>query len=118
MPYVKYATIVPGGLNGVSFSLLMNEKKFNGLPKEDRDAIWSVSGERVAVNAGKKTDELDAKSVADQKKQGIQRSVASPEFMDELREGTQFLVDAWLKDAAARGVDGKAALEFYKAQKL
>lgn len=118
MPYVKYVTVIPGGLNGVSFSLLMNKKKFDGLSKQDRDAVWSVSGERVALNAGKKTDQLDAKSIADQKKKGIKRAVASPEFLAELRKGTQFLVDDWLKDAAQRGVDGKAALEFYKAQKL
>lgn len=118
MPYVKYATKIPGGLNGVSFSLLMNEKKFNGLPKKDRDAIWSVSGERVALNAGKKTDELDQKSIADQKAKGIKRIVASPAFIAEIKKGTAFLVDDWLKAAKGRGIDGKAALAFYKSQKL
>ncbi len=116
MPYVKYATRIPGGLNSVSFSLLMNKKKFDGLTKEDRDAVWSVSGERVAANAGRKTDELDQKSIADQKNAGIERLTASPEFIAQLENGTQFLVDEWLKAAKSRGIDGAAALDYYKTQ--
>lgn len=114
--YIKYTTYVPGGLNSVSFSLLMNKKKWDSISKEDQKAIWSVSGERIAVNAGRKVDQLDQKSVKDQEKLGIQRMTASPEFMAELKKKLTFITEDWIKEAKSRGIDGKAALEYYKSQ--
>ena len=44
IPYTKSRTRFSRGINTVSFSLLMNEKKWNALSKEDQEAILSVSG--------------------------------------------------------------------------
>jgi TRAP-type C4-dicarboxylate transport system substrate-binding protein len=50
---VKYATYFPGGFYSSSFGFFMNEDKWNKLPKQDQDAILSVSGEALARLAGK-----------------------------------------------------------------
>jgi hypothetical protein len=52
MPYIKHITRVPGGIGSVTFSLLMNKKKWDSIPKKDQDLIMSVSGETIASNAG------------------------------------------------------------------
>ena len=58
-PVIKYATMFPGGFYSSAFGFFMNEDKWNKLPKEDQDAILSVSGEAIARLAGK------ARSLAD-----------------------------------------------------
>ena len=49
---VKYATFFPGGFYSSSFGFFMNEDKWNKLPKQDQDAILSVSREALARLAG------------------------------------------------------------------
>ena len=53
---IKYATLFPGGFYSSSFGFFMNEDKWNKLSKQDQDAIASVSGEALALLAGKAWD--------------------------------------------------------------
>ena len=116
MPYVKHITRAPGGINANTFSFLFSERKWNKLSKKDRDAIWSVSSERIAVNAGRKVDELDAKAREIGKSKGIKFYVASPEFVAEMKSKLAYVTTDWLKAAESRGIDGKAALAYYNSQ--
>lgn len=116
MPYVKHITRAPGGINANSFSFLFSEKKWKKLAKQDRDAILSVSGERIAVNAGRKVDQLDAKARKIGKAKGIKFYNASDSFVSEMKAKLAYVTDDWLKAAKSRGVDGKAALTYYKSQ--
>lgn len=115
MKYVKHVTVVPGGLSTVSFSMLLSEKKWNKLSKADRDAIASVSGEKVSMGASM-VDKLDAKANGIAAKQKVNRFAASPEFIADIKKRTAFLEENWLKLAAKKGVDGKAALAYYRDQ--
>src|SRR3984893_3669571 len=56
---IKYATLFPGGFYFSSFGFFMNEEKWKKLPKPDKDAITSVSGEPLALLAGKAWDATD-----------------------------------------------------------
>lgn len=116
MPYIKHATFVPGGLHAVTFSLLFNEKKWKRISKADKAAIDSVSGERVAVNAGRKTDSLDLVVAADAKKKGITFENASPEFVAAMKKSSAHFTNEWIETAKSRGVDGEAALAYFKSQ--
>jgi len=116
MPYVKYITQVPGGIGSVTFSLLLNEKKWNSLSKKDQDLVMSVSGETVAKNAGKKVDQLDIKALKMAKDKGIQIEAASPAFIAEMKGILSYASEDWVKAADKKGVDGKAALKFYMDQ--
>jgi len=53
---VKYATFFPGGFYSSAFGFFMNEDKWNALPKQDQDALLSVSGEVLARLAGMSED--------------------------------------------------------------
>ena len=116
MPYVKHITAVPGGLNANTFSFLFSEKKWNKLSKQDRDAIWSVSSERIAVNAGGMVDKLDVKARKIGGSKGIKFHNAAPAFVNELKAKLAYVTTDWLKAAASRGIDGNAALAYYKSQ--
>jgi TRAP-type C4-dicarboxylate transport system substrate-binding protein len=116
MPYIKYVTEVPEGLHAVTFSLIMNEKKWNRLPKKDRDAIDTVSGERVALNAGRKTDQLDVAAKKAAIEAGIKFETASPAFVAEMKKVAAHFTTDWIATAKERGVDGAAALAYFKSQ--
>ncbi len=116
MPYIKHVTLIPDGLHAVTFSLLMNENKWKRLSKEDRMAIDSVSGERVARNAGRKTDSLDADIRKVAEKEGITFETASAAFVTEIKTVVAHFTEDWIKTAATRGVDGKAALVYFRSQ--
>ena len=61
-------------------------------------------------------EELISERIAAIKKAGINRFTASDAFMAELRTKLAFMDTEWLKNAAGRGVDGKAAMAFYRSQ--
>ncbi|MBT7956835.1 MAG: TRAP transporter substrate-binding protein DctP [Rhodospirillaceae bacterium] len=116
MPYIKHITTIPGGFQSNNFSFLFSLKKWNGLSAAEKKAITSISGDTIAVNAGKRVDFLDTKARGLAKKKGIKYHTASPEFVADFRKNAQFAVDDFLKVAASKGVDGKAALDFFKSQ--
>lgn len=116
MPYIKYATYVPEGLHAVTFSLLLNQKKWKRLSKADKAAVDSVSGERIAVNAGRKTDSLDKVVAADAMTKGIKFETATPAFVQAMKKKSAHFTDEWIAAAKTRGVDGAAALAYFKSQ--
>ena len=116
MRYVKHVTRFPGGLNANTFSFLFSKKKWNRLSKQDKMAITSVSGERIAINAGRRVDQLDAKARKLGAKKGIKFHSASPAFVADLQKKLAYVTDDWIKAANSRGVDGKAAVAYYLSQ--
>ncbi len=49
------------------------------------------------------------------KADGVVFSTISEEFAAELKAAFQFLEDDWVSDVAKKGIDGKAALEYYRS---
>jgi TRAP-type transport system periplasmic protein len=115
-PVVKYATLFPGGFYSSAFGFFMNEDKWNKLPKEDQDAILSLSGEALARLAGKSWDEADRAGLEEMKKLGIRIDEASPELVKGVQERTQPIVDKWVKAATAKGVDGAQVLAAFREE--
>ena len=115
---VKYATLFPGGFYCSSFGFFMNEDKWNKLSKQDQDAIASVSGEPLALLAGKAWDATDAAALERMKEVGIQISQPSLEFIKGAQERAKVISDKWIKDATAKGIDGaKVYAEFHEELK-
>ncbi len=115
---VKYATYFPGGFYSSSFGFFMNEDKWNKLPKQDQDAILSVSGEVLARLAGRAWDAADKGGFDALKASGVTIIEASPAFVADVRKRTEPLVADWIKSANAKGVDGaKVYAEFHEELK-
>jgi TRAP-type C4-dicarboxylate transport system substrate-binding protein len=113
---IKYATLFPGGFYSSSFGFFMNEDKWNKLAKQDQDAIISVSGEPLAVLAGKAWDATDAAALERMKQVGIQISEPSPQFVKDVQERAKPIIDKWVKDATAKGVDGAKVLAEFREE--
>jgi TRAP-type C4-dicarboxylate transport system substrate-binding protein len=113
---IKYATLFPGGFYSSSFGFFMNEDRWNKLSKQDQDAIMSVSGEPLALLAGKAWDATDAAALEEMKRVGTQVSEASPELIKGVQERAQAINDKWVKDATAKGIDGAKVLAEFREE--
>lgn len=112
---IKHITLLPGGFYNTTFSLYMNEDKFNKLSKQDQTAVMSVSGEVFARMAGKAWDARDTKALADARAAGISTITASAAFQNEVKGKAAAVEREWIKDASAsRGIDAAKALADFR----
>lgn len=114
--YVPYATIIPEKLGNQTWGVIMNMKKWDSLSAADRKAIDSVTGEKLSRSGGKAWDFGEKRGRAKWEKLGNKAVTASPSFEAEIKQRLMFAEAGWIKAAAKRGVDGKAALAYYRSQ--
>ncbi len=113
---VPYTTLVPGGLYNTAFFVVMNQDAFDGFSAADQKAIDAVSGEVFAKRAGQVWDAKDKSGLAAIKAAGNKVTFASRKFMAELKNATKDIEGVWIKRAKAKGVDGAAALKFFRGE--
>jgi TRAP-type C4-dicarboxylate transport system substrate-binding protein len=113
---LRFQTPVPGGLYNSAFFLVMNEAKWNALPKPVQEAIMSVSGEAVSREAGRIWDDQQAMANAAFAKSGMQLARFSDAELNDIRKRLSPIEENWLKQAAERGVDGAAALAMLRRE--
>lgn len=113
---LRHGTEVPGGLYNTSFVMMMNEAKFNALSAADQEAIRQLSGEHFARRVGKAWDEADAAGDAAIRAAGVQMQTASPAFIEEIRSKTDPIEQAWYAEIKAKGLDGAALMEAFRAE--
>jgi len=113
---IRHATFFPGGLFNTSFVLIINEAKLAAMPAGDREAFLKTTGEAFARLAGKSFDQSDLRAVEAMREAKVDIRTASPAFVEQVRKATQPVVDAWVQEAAKKGVDGRAALEMLRAE--
>lgn len=115
LSFATDVTDIPGNLTAPSFVLFINKRKWNALSPKDREAIQSISGEAFAQSM-KVYDELEAKVRAEAAARGVKFHAASPAFIKDLETLAVPITESWLRDAERLGVNGKEAMEFYRAQ--
>lgn len=113
---LRYVTTVPGGFLTSGFAFILNKAKWDSLSKTDQSALMSVSGEAYARFAGKAWDQANERARLELQKEGVQETRLSPEFVAELKRRLAPIETTWLAAAQKKGVDGKAALEYFRAQ--
>ena len=107
---VPHVTIMPGGLYYGSFAYLLNTDFLNSLSEKDRQAIMSVSGEKLTRLAGETWDNADKAGLADAKASGSTVTTASAAMHAEYLELMAPVEADWIAQMSAAGIDGKAAL--------
>ena len=117
LSYATDITDIPGNVTAPSFVLFINKKRWEALSERDRKAIESISGEAFAQNM-KLYDDLEDKVRAEAAAKGIKFHKANDAFLKELQTLGAPITQAWLKDAEKLGVNGREALEFYRAQAI
>ncbi len=115
MPYVKHLTKVPGKIYGAVFSLYMNQKVWNKLSKENKAIVLAASGEKISMDSNN-WGNVDIEAEAIYRKQGIGVHDASQAFTSELKKLWAYQDDAWIAAANKAGVDGRTALDYFRAE--
>jgi TRAP-type C4-dicarboxylate transport system substrate-binding protein len=106
-------TVLPGGMYLGSFSIFVNPDFLDDLDPKDRDAILSVSGEKLSQMAGKAWDGIDAQGYKVAKDAGVniievkETDPMALEF-DSMIKGMN---EEWIESVADRDIDAKAALD-------
>jgi TRAP-type C4-dicarboxylate transport system substrate-binding protein len=113
---LEQATLFPGGMYSSAFGFFMNEDKWNKLPKKDQEAIDKISGEHIARLAGQSWDEADRRGFEALKKSGVKIVNASPEFVAEVRKRSAPIVEDWIRQASAKGVDAAKILAEFREE--
>lgn len=116
VPLFTHNTAFPGGLYNVTFTYLMNESKWAQISKQDQGALEKLFGEALALRNGKTWEIVDARGVDDMKKAGVKISVPSPQFVAEVTAKVKHFEQDWIASAKAKGVDGEAALKFFRSE--
>lgn len=113
--HTKFIVDLKDARNSNAFAVVMNEGKWNSLSKADQAAIEKVSGEAFTRHMSAVDQELDA-VIKKAESEGIQRMVAPDAVVQAVKQAYKFAEDEWLAEAAKRGVDGRSALAYYRAQ--
>ena len=98
-----------------SFALVMSDRKWKEISESDRAAIDAVSGAAFAARMSA-MDRANAASMQKLAESGVEFVDAGPALTAELRKTWSFLEEEWIREAGKRGVDGAAALKYYREQ--
>jgi len=113
--FTHSATDIPGGVFAPTFAYFVHNDVWSQISPEDQAAIQAVSGEVMARNAGG-ADPLSIEARDRFIAGGGQVLDASPEFVAQLDAAWAPIHQGWIDSANAAGVDGAAALAFYREQ--
>ena len=103
---------LPGGMYLGSFGIFMNPDFLAGLDSKDREAILSVSGEKLSAMAGHAWDEADVEGLKAAQENGVNVVMVKEgdPMANEFKALTKGMDEAFYESVADRGVDAKAAL--------
>ncbi len=110
------ATLFPGGLYSSAFGFFMNQGKWDKLAKQDQDIIMKLSLEHVARSAGRSWDDADRKGLEAMKKSEMRIVNADASLIKEVQTLSAPIVDDWIKNATAKGVNAKAVLAEFRGE--
>lgn len=113
---VTDVTLFPSGMYTTAFTIFMNPYVFEDLSEEDRQAILSVSGEKLSALAGRAWGNSDLAGLEDARGMGVRIKELSEDdpITQAFAEKVDGMYDAWVETVADRPVDASAALEDLK----
>jgi TRAP-type transport system periplasmic protein len=115
--HVQTQLLIPGGLFNSSFFVLMNEDAYARIPEEHREAFDALTGEYLSALGGRGFDTVSNAALQQMRDDGRTVVTADDALVEAIRERVQFLEDEWVERVEAeRGLDGRAVIEFLRAQ--
>ncbi|MFN0163190.1 MAG: TRAP transporter substrate-binding protein [Burkholderiales bacterium] len=111
----KNVLIFPGNLYDGSFGIIINSAKLASLSEADRKALMSVSGEKLSAYAGSRWAVADEAGRAQVLSAGNKVVNAPPAMVQALAKVAGELEADWIKRAAGKGYDPRAALDELRA---
>ena len=117
-PYLRFQTLIAGGA-GLSFGgfyLVANRDSWRGIAAADRRRILTLCGEAFARRAARVFIAKTVEAERELEQAGILRIRPSEDFDRRFREAAAFIDEAWVAHANAQGIDGGAALQFFRRE--
>lgn len=109
----KHIIQLEGGMYLGSFSMFINPAFLDSLSKEDRQAILSISGERLSALAGRAWELADTEGYQTARSSGAH--ITQLQHQDPMGQAfmniTKGLDQMWIESVADRGIDASSALE-------
>lgn len=97
------------------FLFAMNKKRYDSLPADLKAIIDANAGAAIAPDAGKLWDEIEEPGKALVKKAGSTIAPLDAAATSALAARAETVVQRWIKEATAAGLDGKALVEAARA---
>ncbi|MCQ4346489.1 TRAP transporter substrate-binding protein [Pseudomonas stutzeri] len=108
----QYHSVSPAGETAFGYTvltMLMNQKKFDSLPKDLQEIVDRNSGKALSERFGSAWDKaMEAARNATPAEGLVAIDAATYQTMQDATAG---VADAWIKEATAKGIDGKALVE-------
>jgi len=114
--YLRHQLVFPGGLMYSTFFIVMNKSKWESIGAMDRNAIMGVSGLTFAKRAGRVFADEDKRAVEARPSGAVSVTVANEAMQKSVIDAMHFIDDEWLPQARAAGIDGEAALAYFKRE--
>lgn len=114
--YLTHVSIVPGGFAHSSQYVVMSEAAYQRLSPADRTALDALTGEALVLRFAQMWQAQEESAIGHLTEAGTVFHEVSEETQADLRAALAFIEADWVTAANARGVDGAAALAFYRAE--
>lgn len=109
----KYTTEIKGGggFGGSVLLLLMNQDRFDSLPKELQEAIDASTGIPLIKEWAKLADDMEVIGKALQIKSGGEVNTLNEEETEKLNVAGEKVVQKWIKEMKKKGIDGQKIVD-------
>jgi TRAP-type C4-dicarboxylate transport system substrate-binding protein len=114
--YLNHISLVPGGFAHSSQFVMISEAAYERLSEADRAALDELSGEALVRRFAQMWQDQEAAARVTLEEGGTVFYEVPEDVLAELREALAFIEAEWVETANERGVDGEAALAFYRSE--
>ncbi len=114
--YLTHISLVPGGFAHSSQFVMISEAAYQRLSEADRAALDELSGEALVRRFAEMWHNREAQARIALEEGGTVFHEVDETVLEELRAALAFIEEDWVNTANERGVDGEAALAFYRAE--
>ena len=113
----KYSYVNPDGMYTTSFAVILNSDTYDGLSDANKKCVDDMAGVEMSRWIGKVWDDADALGIEKAKaNNGLNVIVMDDAQRAYYKEKTSGIEAAVLEEINGRGVDGAAALAYFKSQ--
>ena len=114
--FLKYNLSVNGCFQNLTASFIVNQDKFNSMPKEDQQLLLRLMREDLMSYWCDTVDVIERNSVKTLRKMGIQFRTADPEFTAQIKKALISVERDWIEQAQSKGmVNAQQVLAEFRA---
>lgn len=116
-PYTRSCLEMDSHMQSANFSIFINQRVWDRLSDQNKQAITDLSGAKLAARLGAATNVAEAEARAYLESQGVEFTEPHADLLAAMRESSAKIEAAWAQNVGDKyGVDVNAALKQIKQQ--